>query len=88
MTPPDEDLHKQERRHSGPLIGLALVAIFGVGIIIYWVAADVFRPPQEDETGTVTAPADVREGDVDVPAEAPTETVDPEPGDGEGEPEN
>ena len=45
MTPPDANLKKQERRHFGPLIGMAVVVIFGIGIIVYWMGEEVATAP-------------------------------------------
>jgi len=36
MSAPQTNLETQKRRHIGPLIGMALVAIFGVSLIVYW----------------------------------------------------
>jgi hypothetical protein len=36
MSAPKTNLEAQKRRHVVPLIGMALVVIFGVGLIIYW----------------------------------------------------
>ncbi len=55
MTPPDTDLKKQERRHIGPLIGMAVVVIFGIGIIVYWIGEEVATAPEDDGT-TLEAP--------------------------------
>ncbi len=39
MSPPDTDLEKQERRHKGPLGGMAAAMIFAavllVGLVLY-----------------------------------------------------
>ncbi|EDQ03263.1 hypothetical protein DSM14862_04153 (plasmid) [Sulfitobacter indolifex] len=56
MSPPDANLKKQERRHIGPLIGMAVVVIFGIGIIVYWMGEEVATAP-EDEGTAVEAPA-------------------------------
>ncbi|WP_103257584.1 hypothetical protein [Tabrizicola aquatica] len=36
MSAPQTNLEKQKRRHIVPLLGMALVVLFGVGLIIYW----------------------------------------------------
>lgn len=36
MSAPRTNIENQKRRHIGPLIGMALVVIFGAGIILYW----------------------------------------------------
>ncbi|MFG6581489.1 hypothetical protein ACGYK1_19090 [Sulfitobacter sp. 1A13191] len=50
MTPPDANLKKQERSHIGPLIGMAAVVIFGIGIIVYWMGEEVATAPEEADT--------------------------------------
>ena len=81
MSPSDTDPQREKRRHRVPLILIALVVVFGVGIILFWVAEEAFMAPGP-ETGEQEAPAaELSEGDVNVPADAPTETV--EPSDGE-----
>lgn len=36
MSAPKTNLETEKRRHKGPLIGMAVVVIFAVGLIIYW----------------------------------------------------
>lgn len=36
MSAPNTNIDKQARRHRGPLIGMALVVVFGVALILYW----------------------------------------------------
>ena len=36
MSAPRTNIETQARRHRGPLIGMALVVIFGVTLIVYW----------------------------------------------------
>jgi hypothetical protein len=36
MSAPKTNIEKQKRRHFVPLLGMALVAIFGVILIVYW----------------------------------------------------
>ena len=36
MSAPQTNIEKQKRWHRGPLIGMALVVIFGVGLIFFW----------------------------------------------------
>lgn len=36
MSAPKTNIETQKRRHIGPLIGMAVVVIFGVGIILWW----------------------------------------------------
>jgi hypothetical protein len=77
MSPPDTNLKKQKRRHRGPLIGMALAVVFGVGIILYWIAEEAVMAPGPEAGGEDVTPADIREGDVELHDDAPTYTVDP-----------
>ena len=36
MSAPQTNIEKQKRWHRGPLIGMALATIFGVGMIVIW----------------------------------------------------
>ncbi|MES2664502.1 MAG: hypothetical protein V4712_00280 [Pseudomonadota bacterium] len=36
MSAPHTNLEKQKRRHKGPLIGIALALLFGLGLMAYW----------------------------------------------------
>ena len=69
MSAPQTDIEKQKRWHRGPLIGMALVVIFGVGLIFFWmleesangatpVAAEDMQPqnPPLDPTPPTTEP--------------------------------
>jgi len=86
MSPPDVPVEKQERRHRGPLIGMILVVVFGVGLIFYWIAEAIVQSPESGNgAGGEPTPAEVREGTVDVPPEAPTTEVEPEPTEGEAQ---
>ncbi|MFQ6548315.1 hypothetical protein AADZ90_010175 [Aestuariibius sp. 2305UL40-4] len=61
MSAPDTDVEKQEKRHKGPLIGIAAAVAFGVGLIVLLSVIVVSRgdePVGADEqidgrTGTV-----------------------------------
>lgn len=77
MTPPDTDLNKQKRRHRGPLIGMALVCVIGVGVILYWIFEEAAVAPGPTDDSEAVTPAEIREGDVDVSPSAPTERVEP-----------
>ncbi len=48
MSAPDTNIKKQERRHIVPLIGIALVVIFGIGIIVFWTGEEVATAPEDN----------------------------------------
>lgn len=35
MSAPHTDVEKQEKRHKGPLVGMGIVAVFGVLLILF-----------------------------------------------------
>jgi hypothetical protein len=53
---PESEPERERRRHRGPLVGMALVVVFGVGLILYWIL---------ESAATTEAPADP--GSVEVP---------------------
>lgn len=61
MSAPQTNLEKQKRRHWAPLLGMALVTLFGVGIILYWLGEEVAesdpQSPAGIDAGTVNEPA-------------------------------
>lgn len=88
MSSPDTNLKKQKRRHRGPLIGMALVAIFGIGLILFWIGEIMVTAPGPDEEPAIESsealsPDELEAGTVDVPEAAPVEEV--APGDSEVE---
>lgn len=69
MSAPDTNLARQRRRHAFVLGGMALVVVFGVLIILYWLfeevaASDPPEPPAETGTAPDTAPPQVIGPDV------------------------
>lgn len=52
MSAPDTSLVTQKRRHRGPLIGMALAAIFGVSLILYWLMEESATASDPQPTGT------------------------------------
>jgi flagellar basal body-associated protein FliL len=36
MSAPRTNIEKQKRRHIVPLLGMAVVVVFAVGLILYW----------------------------------------------------
>lgn len=77
MAAPQTDIEKQKRWHRGPLIGMALVVVFGVGLIAYWLIDESANRVEPDPTpaiqgqevpadnapaATAPAPAPVQDG--------------------------
>ncbi len=64
MSAPNTNLEKEEKRHKGPLIGMALAAVFGVGLILvltFMQSADGNEPDEAPKLETTT-------GDIEQPA--------------------
>ena len=53
MAAPHTDIEKQKRWHRGPLIGMALVVIFGVGLITYWLIDESANRVEPDPTPAI-----------------------------------
>lgn len=86
MSAPNTNLDKQKRRHWFPLIGMALVVIFGVIMIMFWLGeeaaqSDPASPPPTVNSETVTPEAVTPETVTPeaAPAAPATETVTPAP---------
>lgn len=88
MANPDPNLRpylrRERERHAGPLIGIALVVIFAVALLFWWLmdeAADSPGPNMTIEQNDVdiVPPAAEGEGATDLPAEAPADVETPEP---------
>ena len=75
MAAPQTDIEKQKRWHRGPLIGMALVVVFGVGLIAYWLIDESANRVEPDPTSAIqgqdvpadnapaaTAPAPAQDG--------------------------
>lgn len=84
MSAPQTDMEKQTRRHRWPLIGMAVVVIFGVFLIGYWLfeeAAQTEQPEAEVPAGSAdieTAPQVAPEAGAPTPT-APTAPAAPTP---------
>lgn len=79
MSAPDTPPKKQARRHWPLLAGVFLAALFGVGLILFWVMEVVVTAPEPGENGAAEpGPAQIESGDVDVPPEAPVREVEPD----------
>lgn len=82
MSAPRTNIKKQEKRHFTPLLVMALVAIFGVGLIVYWTFEEVDQSPQTQDRGTeqqeAAPPAAPQEGATPAPDAAPAEEAEPQ----------
>ncbi|WP_323766140.1 hypothetical protein [Marinovum sp.] len=87
MSSPDTNLNKQKRRHRGPLIGMAIAAVFGIGLILFWIGEVFVTAPGPDEEPVQDAseqvsPTELEAGTVETDAGAVEEVA---PGDSEVE---
>lgn len=78
MTPPDTNTEKQAKRHWVPLVACALVTAFGVGIILYWLAADVAKAPEERPDAEDSAAPPVARDQIEIPDDTPMDDADPQ----------
>lgn len=57
MSAPQTNIEKQKKRHWAPLIGMALAALFGVLLILYWIGEEVAgSDPERPAEGTTSQP--------------------------------
>ena len=56
MSAPQTNIEKQKRRHRGPLIGMALAVVFGVGLIVYWMLDEAAEGQSPLDAEPVTVP--------------------------------
>lgn len=76
MSAPRTNIETQKRQHIAPLIGMALVVIFGVGLIVYWQFEESARG---DSPGNmITDGPDARPIDATNPPETPAPTPAPQ----------
>ncbi len=79
MSAPRTNFSTQKRRHRGPLIGMALVALFGVLLIVYWIFEEAATADNPEGTVVPGEEAPLEPGEV--PGGTPVEpdaTPDPE----------
>lgn len=55
MSAPQTNVQSQKRRHRGPLVGVAVAAAFGVGLILFWLFDATATAPSSD-SGNPAAP--------------------------------
>jgi hypothetical protein len=78
MSAPRTNIETQKRRRWVPLAGMALVVLFGVGLILYWIFEEVATAPEDvgEEVRPILAPPGA-----EAPAEADAPGVVVEDGD-------
>jgi hypothetical protein len=54
MSAPQTNIEKQRRRHRGPLIGMALVVVFGVLLITWWLFEEASQASNTTPTPAVS----------------------------------
>lgn len=62
MSNTEPSLDRQRKRHAGPLIGMAVVVLFALGYLLWWIYYEVDAAPQpqgaeeqvDGRTGEVT----------------------------------
>ncbi|WP_341211865.1 DUF2273 domain-containing protein [uncultured Limimaricola sp.] len=69
MSAPNTDVEKQEKQHKGPLVGMAIVAIFGVLLILFLVFIGFGQGNEPEAEATVEA---VGSGEVEINDNAET----------------
>lgn len=82
MSSPDTNITKQKRRHRGPLIGMAIVAVLAIGLILFWIGEVFVTAPGPDaepavETSEGVTPTELESGTVEVDPSANVEEVAP-----------
>lgn len=70
MSSPRTNLERDKRRHIGPLIGTAVVTIFAVLLIIYWLFEEVQESDPAAPIGEQDMPASPLPPDTTSPAQA------------------
>lgn len=61
MSAPDTNIDKQKRRHWAPLVGVALVAVFGIAMIAWWALEQSAQAPGPDTAPPAEATGDIGE---------------------------
>ena len=58
MSAPDTNIKKQKRWHRAPLIGMAVVVLFGVAMIFFWLMHEIANsnPPENPAALPQTTP--------------------------------
>ncbi len=79
------DLQRERERHAGPLIGIALVVLFALALLFWWMMDEAAEAPgpnttiEQNDVDVTTPPAAEGEGAVDLPDQTQPDVVTPEP---------
>lgn len=79
------DLRRERERHAGPLIGMALVVIFAVALIFWWMMDEAAEAPgsattiEQNDGSAMAPPASEGEGATDLPDPVDPVVITPEP---------
>jgi hypothetical protein len=59
MSAPHTDPEQQYKRHKAPIIGMAMVVVFAVGLILYWLfeEAGLSNPPSTQQPSQMSGPS-------------------------------
>lgn len=84
MSAPRTNLEKQTRRHIWPLVGMAVVTLFAVLLIVFWLFEEVEDSEPPAQTNGTEAPAspvppEVIETAPQADPEAPQSPIAPQP---------
>ncbi len=63
MSAPQTNIEKQKRRHWAPLVGSALVAVFGVLMIMWWMTEEAVESPETTAPSEATSDIGATTGD-------------------------
>lgn len=70
MSAPRTNLDRQKRRHIGPLIGIAVVTVFAVLLIVYWLFEEAWYADPRSPSAAETMPTSPLPPEVTTPAPA------------------
>jgi len=80
MSAPKTNIETQQRRHKGPLIGMAVVVVFALSLLLWLTMRTVEegQPAQGETTQIDGRTGDEIEPDPPNPEEVPSEPVEPD----------
>ncbi|MCV2868849.1 hypothetical protein OEW28_09435 [Defluviimonas sp. WL0002] len=82
MSAPKDNFDKEARKSVWPLLGIALVVLFAVGLIVFWLFEEAVEAPAPGESGEVeqdvAPPGQPGVGSVPAPEGVVPQEVEPE----------